>query len=114
MQGYDAVAMDADVQVGGTDQLFNIVVAGRKLQQSVGLQPQVGIVLGILPGTDGEQRMSKTMGNHIPINSSPEDMFGKVMSIPDHAMESYWRLATRYSPEQINNCLLYTSDAADE
>tara|TARA_B100000959_G_C14988009_1_gene626486 strand:+ start:1990 stop:3207 length:1218 start_codon:yes stop_codon:yes gene_type:complete len=102
MQGYDAVAMDADVQVGGTDQLFNIVVAGRKLQQSVGLQPQVGIVLGILPGTDGEQRMSKTMGNHIPINSSPEDMFGKVMSIPDHAMDAYWRLATRYSPEQIN------------
>ena len=106
MQGYDAVAMDADVQVGGTDQLFNIVVAGRKLQQSVGLQPQVGIVLGILPGTDGEQRMSKTMGNHIPINSSPEDMFGKVMSIPDHAMDAYWRLATRYSPEQINKHVL--------
>ena len=102
MQGYDAVAMDADVQVGGTDQLFNIVVAGRKLQQSVGLQPQVGIVLGILPGTDGEQRMSKTMGNHIPISSSPEDMFGKVMSIPDDAMDAYRRLATRYSPEQIN------------
>ncbi|HCU80912.1 MAG: tyrosine--tRNA ligase [Chloroflexi bacterium] len=101
MQGYDAVAMEADVQVGGTDQLFNIVVAGRKLQQSMGLQPQVGIVLGILPGTDGEQRMSKTMGNHIPINSSPEDMFGKIMSIPDHAMDAYWRLATRYSPDQI-------------
>ena len=101
MQGYDAVAMNADVQVGGTDQLFNIVVAGRKLQQAMGLQPQVGIVLGILPGTDGEHRMSKTMGNHIPISSSPEDMFGKIMSIPDHAMNSYWRLATRYSPEQI-------------
>ena len=102
MQGYDAVAMKADVQVGGTDQLFNIVVAGRKLQQSMGLQPQVGIVLGILPGTDGEKRMSKTMGNHIPISSSPEDMFGKVMSIPDDAMDAYRRLATRYSPEQIN------------
>ena len=102
MQGYDAVAMKADVQVGGTDQLFNIVVAGRKLQQSMGLQPQVGIVLGILPGTDGEKRMSKTMGNHIPISSSPEDMFGKVMSIPDDAMGAYRRLATRYSPEQIN------------
>ena len=102
MQGYDAVAMKADVQVGGTDQLFNIVVAGRKLQQSMGLQPQVGIVLGILPGTDGEKRMSKTMGNHIPISSSPEDMFGKVMSIPDEAMDAYRRLATRYSPEQIN------------
>ena len=101
MQGYDAVAMNADVQVGGTDQLFNIVVAGRKLQQAMGLQPQVGIVLGILPGTDGEHRMSKTMGNHIPISSSPEDMFGKIMSIPDQAMNSYWRLATRYSPEQI-------------
>ena len=102
MQGYDAVAMKADVQVGGTDQLFNIVVAGRKLQQSMGLQPQVGIVLGILPGTDGEKRMSKTMGNHIQISSSTEDMFCNVMSIPDEAMDAYRRLATRYSPEQIN------------
>ena len=101
MQGYDAVAMQADVQVGGTDQLFNIVVAGRKLQQSLGQKPQVGVVLGILPGTDGKQRMSKTTGNHIPIVSTPDDMYGKVMSIPDSAMGAYWRLATRYSPDRV-------------
>lgn len=101
MQGYDAVAMDADVQVGGTDQLFNIVVAGRKLQQSMGQKPQVGVVLGILPGTDGRQRMSKTTGNHIPIATTPEDMYGKVMSIPDSTMGVYWRLLTRHSPEQV-------------
>lgn len=101
MQGYDAVAMDVDVQVGGTDQLFNIVVAGRKLQQSMGQKPQVGVVLGILPGTDGKQRMSKTTGNHIPIATTPEDMYGKVMSIPDDAMGAYWRLVTRYSPERV-------------
>ncbi|MDP6793230.1 MAG: tyrosine--tRNA ligase [Anaerolineales bacterium] len=102
MQGYDAVAMDADVQVGGTDQLFNIVVAGRKLQQSMGQKPQVGVVLGILPGTDGKQRMSKTTGNHIPIATTPEDMYGKVMSIPDDAMGVYWRLVTRYLPERVH------------
>ena len=101
MQGYDAVAIDADVQVGGTDQLFNIVVAGRKLQQSMGQKPQVGVVLGILPGTDGKQRMSKTTGNHIPIATTPDDMYGKIMSIPDDAMGAYWRLVTRYSPERV-------------
>ncbi|HJL69532.1 MAG: tyrosine--tRNA ligase [Anaerolineales bacterium] len=101
MQGYDAAAMEADVQVGGTDQLFNIVVAGRKLQQSLGQKPQVGVVLGILPGTDGKSRMSKTTGNHIPIATTAEDMYGKVMSIPDVAMSSYWRLTTRYTPEQV-------------
>jgi len=101
MQGYDAVAMKADVQVGGTDQLFNIVVAGRKLQRSLGQNPQVGLVLGILPGTDGKQRMSKTTGNHIPIATTASDMYGKVMSIPDEAMNAYWRLVTRYVPEQL-------------
>ncbi|HCU98851.1 MAG TPA: tyrosine--tRNA ligase [Chloroflexi bacterium] len=103
MQGYDAVAMKADVQVGGTDQLFNIIVAGRKLQQMMGLKPQVGIVLSILPGTDGEQRMSKSMGNHIPIATTADDMFGKIMSIPDDAMGIYFRLATRFSPDQIRD-----------
>ena len=66
MQGYDAVALQADVQVGGSDQLFNIITAGRKLQELYGQRPQVGILLGILPGTDGVIRMSKSLGNHIP------------------------------------------------
>ena len=101
MQGYDAVAQETDVQVGGTDQLFNIIVAGRKLQQAFGLKPQVAIIMGILPGTDGEVRMSKSLGNHIPILASAEDMYGKVMSVPDKAMPQYFRLVTRWTPAQI-------------
>jgi tyrosyl-tRNA synthetase len=101
MQGYDAVAMQTDVQVGGTDQLFNIIVAGRKLQEALGQQPLVGIITGILPGTDGVQRMSKSTGNIVPINTGAEDMYGKLMSIPDFAMDKYMRLATRWSPHEI-------------
>ncbi|MEW6405366.1 MAG: tyrosine--tRNA ligase [Chloroflexota bacterium] len=101
MQGYDAVAMQTDVQVGGTDQLFNIIVAGRKLQEALGQKPLVGIITGILPGTDGVQRMSKSTGNIVPINTGAEDMYGKLMSIPDAAMGKYLRLATRWSPPEI-------------
>lgn len=102
MQGYDAVAMHTDVQVGGTDQLFNIIVAGRKLQEALGQKPLVGIICGILPGTDGFQRMSKSTGNVIPINTTAEDMYGKIMSIPDNAMIKYFRLATRLLPADID------------
>ncbi len=101
MQGYDAVAMQTDVQVGGSEQLFNIIVAGRKLQEAMGQKPQVGILMGILPGTDGVVRMSKSLGNHIEILAAPEDMYGKVMSLPDTAMPVYYRLVTRYTPAQI-------------
>jgi tyrosyl-tRNA synthetase len=92
MQAYDAVAQEADVQVGGQDQLFNIVVAGRKLQQALGQKPQIAIITEILPGTDGEIKMSKSLGNHIPLFSTPNEMFGKVMSIPDKAMPLYHEL----------------------
>ena len=102
MQGYDAVAQQTDVQVGGTDQLFNIIVAGRKLQEALGQKPLVGIITGILPGTDGTHRMSKSTGNIVPINSGAEDMYGKLMSIPDFAMGKYMRLATRWSPHEID------------
>ncbi len=101
MQGYDAVALQTDVQVGGTDQLFNILTAGRKLQEARGQKPQVGIFVQLLPGTDGVVKMSKSLGNHIPILSTPEDMYGKVMSIPDFVMPLYFKLATRYTPSQI-------------
>ncbi len=101
MQGYDAVAQHTDVQVGGTDQLFNIIVAGRKLQEALGQKPLVGIITGILPGTDGVQRMSKSTGNIVPINTGAEDMYGKLMSIPDMAMGKYMRLATRWSPHEV-------------
>ncbi|HET6822647.1 MAG TPA: tyrosine--tRNA ligase [Anaerolineales bacterium] len=103
MQGYDAVAQQTDVQVGGTDQLFNIIVAGRKLQEALGQKPLVGIITGILPGTDGVQRMSKSTGNIVPINTGAEDMYGKLMSIPDFAMGKYMRLATRWSPHEIED-----------
>ncbi|MGE5222710.1 MAG: tyrosine--tRNA ligase [Omnitrophica WOR_2 bacterium] len=101
MQGYDAYALNADVQVGGTDQLFNIVTAARKLMTFLGRQPNIAIILGILPGTDGEIKMSKSLGNHIPLLASPEDMYGKVMSIPDKAMGAFFRLVTRWTPDQI-------------
>ena len=102
MQGYDAVALETDVQIGGTDQIFNIVVAGRKLQEAFGQRPQVAVIVPLLPGTDGVQKMSKSLGNHIPIMASPEDMYGKVMSLPDHVMITYFKLVTRYKPDQID------------
>ena len=103
MQGYDAHHLNTDVQVGGSDQLFNIMTSGRKLMTFFGQKPNIGIVLGILPGTDGEVRMSKSLGNHIPLNTSAEDMYGKVMSIPDKAMPVYARLATEWTPEVLHN-----------
>jgi tyrosyl-tRNA synthetase len=101
MQAYDAYHLDTDVQIGGTDQLFNIVTAGRKLMQAMGRKPNIGVILGILPGTDGVIRMSKSLGNHIPLNTTAEDMYGKVMSIPDMAMGQYFRLATRWTPRDL-------------
>jgi len=101
MQGYDAYALRADVQVGGTDQLFNIVTAARKLMTFLGERPNIAIIMGILPGTDGEIKMSKSLGNHIPILSTPEDMYGKVMSVPDKAMGLFFRLITRWPVSQV-------------
>jgi len=87
--------------VGGTEQLFNIITAGRKIMEYYGARPNIGVLLGILPGTDGVVRMSKSLGNHIPLMADPNDMYGKVMSVPDAAMPAYTRLLTRFSPEQI-------------
>lgn len=102
MQAYDAVAQEADVQVGGQDQLFNILVAGRKLQQGLGQKPQIAIIMGeSLPGTDGEIKMSKSLGNHIPLLAEPWDMYGKVMSVPDKAMPIYHKLILGWTPTQI-------------
>ncbi len=101
MQGYDAYKLEADVQVGGTDQFYNIVTAARKVMTVMGAQPNIAICLGILPGTDGVEKMSKSLGNHIPINSTPEDMYGKTMSIPDDAMPIYFSLVTRWTPDEI-------------
>jgi len=104
MQGYDAVAMETDVQVGGTEQLFNLL-AGRKLQEAFGQRPQVCVTMPILVGTDGTMRMSKSTGNHIGITDTPEDKYGKTMSIPDSAMRNWFELVTRWTPEQIDDLL---------
>ena len=102
MQAYDAVAQEADVQVGGQDQLFNILVAGRKLQQGLGQKPQIAMIMGeSLPGTDGDIKMSKSLGNHIPLLSEPWDMFGKVMSVPDKAMPIYHKLLLGWTDKQL-------------
>ncbi len=101
MQGYDAVAMQTDVQLGGTDQLFNLM-AGRKLMEGFGLRPQIALTLPILVGTDGEQRMSKSTGNYIGIAEPAEEMYGKLMSIPDTAMRNYAELVTSWHPDTID------------
>ncbi|NLF02114.1 MAG: tyrosine--tRNA ligase [Anaerolineales bacterium] len=104
MQGYDAVALQADVQLGATEQLFNLL-AGRKLQQAHGQNPQVCLTLPILVGTDGTQRMSKSMGNYVGIDEPPEVKYGKTMSIPDAAMRNWFELVTRWTPAQIDELL---------
>jgi tyrosyl-tRNA synthetase len=101
MQGYDAYAMRSDVQVGGSDQLFNIVTAARKIMTFLGEKPNIAIIMGLLPGTDGEVKMSKSQGNYIPINTTADDMYGKLMSVPDKAMPLYYRLVTRWMPSEI-------------
>jgi tyrosyl-tRNA synthetase len=101
MQGRDAVAMETDVQLGGSEQLFNLLV-GRKLQEIFGQRPQICLTFPILVGTDGYLRMSKSTGNYIGIQEPPEEMYGKVMSLPDHVMLDYFTLVTRYTPDRID------------
>jgi tyrosyl-tRNA synthetase len=91
MQGWDSVMVQADVELGGTDQLFNILV-GRDLQKEQGLPQQVVLLLPILEGLDGVKKMSKSLGNHIAVNESPNEMFGKLMSISDEMMARYYSL----------------------
>ncbi|MBN1444798.1 MAG: tyrosine--tRNA ligase [Candidatus Omnitrophica bacterium] len=93
LQGYDSYALNADIEIGATEQKFNLL-AGRTIQDAFGQQKQVVITMPILVGTDGGRKMSKTYNNHIPIEISADEMFGKVMSIPDGTMEEYFRLLT--------------------
>lgn len=93
MQGYDSVCIESDVELGGTDQTFNNLV-GRDLQKASGQKPQIVIVMPILVGLDGAQKMSKSKGNYIGVTDEPNDMFGRVMSIPDSLMENYFTLLT--------------------
>src|SRR6266540_7244865 len=91
MQAYDSVAIEADVEIGGTDQLYNLL-AGRDVMEHYGLEPQIVVTYPLLVGTDGVEKMSKSRGNYIGIAEPPEEMFGKVMSIPDSALPQWWDL----------------------
>lgn len=93
LQGYDSVAVNADVEIGGTDQKFNLLLA-RAIQQAYGQLPQSIITMPILPGTDGAQRMSKSIGNYVGVTEPSEEQFGKIMSIPDEAMPLYYEMLT--------------------
>jgi tyrosyl-tRNA synthetase len=99
-QAYDSVVVEADVEIGGTDQLFNLL-AGRELMEKQGLEPQVCLTLPLLEGTDGVQKMSKSYGNAVGLTDPPEEMFGKLMSIPDELTAKYYRLATPLSVEEL-------------
>ncbi len=101
MQAYDSVVIEADVELGGTDQLFNLL-AGRELMEKMDMEPQVCLTLPLLEGTDGVRKMSKSYGNYIGLTDEPADMFGKVMSIPDEMMVKYYRLASTMPVDQID------------
>ena len=102
LQAYDSVAIEADVEFGGTDQLFNLMV-GRELQEKVGQRPQIVFTMPILPGTDGVRRMGKSLGNYIAIEDTPRDMFGKVMSLPDDVIALYFELLTDAPDEEVTD-----------
>jgi tyrosyl-tRNA synthetase len=104
MQGWDSVEIQADVELGGTEQLFSLLVA-RDLQQSRGQSPQVALTMPILVGTDGTRRMGKSLGNDIGVGLPPNDLFGKVMSIPDEPMRQYFTLLTDVPVEEIDRLL---------
>jgi tyrosyl-tRNA synthetase len=98
LQGYDSVAVQADVELGGTDQLFNLLV-GRELQRDHGQDPQIALTMPLLEGLDGVQKMSQSLGNYVGVDEPPEEMFGKLMSLPDELIAKYERLGTDLGPD---------------
>lgn len=101
MQAYDSVVIKADVELGGNDQLFNLL-AGRELMEKRGMEPQVCLTLPLLEGLDGVRKMSKSYGNYVGLTDEPADMFGKIMSIPDELMPKYYRLATALPVAEVD------------
>jgi tyrosyl-tRNA synthetase len=102
LQGYDSVAVRADVELGGTDQKFNLLM-GRTIMESYGLAPQSILTVPLLVGLDGEQKMSKSYGNYVGVHDAPEEMFGKIMSIPDSLMVMYWSLLTGAGRREVES-----------
>src|SRR5207244_5697433 len=103
-QGYDSVAVRADLEIGGTDQLFNLLF-GREVQRAYGQPPQDVAVFPLLEGLDGRQKMSKSLGNYIGVAEPPEEVYGKTMSIPDSLTEKYLRLVSGLSPDELESTL---------
>ena len=101
VQGYDSVALECDVELGGTDQKFNLLM-GRELQKGNGQKPQIVLTMPLLEGLDGVQKMSKSLNNYVGVSDEPNEMFGKLMSIPDTIMWRYFDLLSKKSNEQIN------------
>ena len=100
IQGYDSVALDADLEIGGTDQKFNMLV-GRELQRHFGKEPQAVMTMPLLEGLDGVRKMSKSLGNYVGLTDKPEDMYGKLMKVSDQLMVRYYELLTSATPEEI-------------
>jgi len=101
IQAYDSVALEADVELGGTDQKFNLLL-GRDIQREYGQEPQIVITLPLLEGLDGVQKMSKSLGNYVGIDEAPQEMFGKMMSVPDSLMLRYYELLSDISPPDLD------------
>jgi tyrosyl-tRNA synthetase len=111
-QGMDSVELNADVEIGGNDQLFNTMV-GRDLMVQHGQDPQVVILCPLLLGTDGKTKMSQSLGNYVSISDHPNEMFGKIMSIPDNLIESWFKLCTNFSDEKITTILSSNENPKD-
>lgn len=101
LQAYDSVVVKADLEMGGNDQIFNLL-AGRDLMRAMGMEPQVALTMPLLVGIDGSKKMSKSYKNYVGLTDSPSDMFGKIMSIPDELIASYWRLCSTFSIDEID------------
>src|SRR4030067_2099892 len=101
LQGYDSVVLTTDIEIGGTDQRFNLLM-GRELQQEYGQEPQALVIMPLLEGLDGAKKMSKSLGNYIGITEQPKDMFGKIMSISDELMLKYYELLSHISIDELN------------
>jgi tyrosyl-tRNA synthetase len=101
LQGYDSVAVEADVELGGSDQLWNLLM-GRVVQERYGQEPQVALTMPLLVGTDGSKKMSQSIGNYIGVEDEPGEMFGKTMSIPDQVMPQWFRLAADFDPDEVD------------
>jgi tyrosyl-tRNA synthetase len=111
MQGYDSVAVEADVELGGTDQTFNLLV-GRDIQRAHGQEPQVAFTMPLLTGTDGARKMSKSFGNHVGLTDPPDEQFGRTMSIPDELIAPWFRLCTGLPPEELDAVERWLADGS--